>query len=71
MLAVSPVTTNPELCRAAGGAIDVSQAVERMSPLGTRYSLRQRWGLIQMTHSSVATRVSLPMTFLVALVIFV
>ncbi|KAL6046469.1 hypothetical protein STEG23_021430, partial [Scotinomys teguina] len=34
--AVTPVTTNPELFRAAGGANTNSQAMDRMGPLGSR-----------------------------------
>ncbi|XP_076408101.1 katanin-interacting protein isoform X1 [Peromyscus maniculatus bairdii] len=36
LLAVTPVTTNPELFGAAGGANGSSQAMDRMGPLGSR-----------------------------------
>nr|AAH42743.1 D430042O09Rik protein [Mus musculus] len=36
LLPATPVTTDPELCRAAAGAKAVSQAMDGMSPLGSR-----------------------------------
>ncbi|KAL1787305.1 KIAA0556-like isoform X2 [Sigmodon hispidus] len=36
LFAVTPVTTNPELCRAAGGANTSSQAMDRTGPLESR-----------------------------------
>lgn len=72
LLAVTPVTTNPELCRAAaGGANASSQAMDRMGPLGSRYSPKQLQNPVEKAHSSAARRVSLALDFLVVIVIFV
>ncbi|XP_052055562.1 katanin-interacting protein isoform X3 [Apodemus sylvaticus] len=61
LLAVSPVTTNPELCRAAGGAKAVSQAVDRMSPLGTRQQ-HKLLGVLQTVESDTThlSQVAIP-----------
>lgn len=63
LLAVIPVTTNPELCRAAGGANASNQATDRTGPLGSRYSPKQMQNPMQKAHSSVAKVVSLTLTF--------
>ncbi|XP_021023395.1 protein KIAA0556 homolog isoform X1 [Mus caroli] len=61
LLPVTPVTTNPELCRAAGGAKAVSQAMDGMSPLGSRQQ-HKRVGVLQTMESDTAhlSQVAIP-----------
>ncbi|XP_035298123.1 protein KIAA0556 homolog isoform X6 [Cricetulus griseus] len=62
LLAVTPVTTNPELCRAAaGGANASSQAMDRMGPLGSRQQ-QKLLGVLQTMESDTAhlSRVAVP-----------
>ncbi|XP_060222850.1 katanin-interacting protein isoform X2 [Meriones unguiculatus] len=56
LLAVMPVTTSPELCRAAGGARAISQTVDRRSPVGSRQE-RKLLGVLQSMESD-ATHLS-------------
>ncbi|XP_038938819.1 katanin-interacting protein isoform X6 [Rattus norvegicus] len=60
-LAVTPVTTNPELCRTAGGAKAVSQALDRMSPLGSRQQ-HKLLGVLQTVESDTThpSQVAIP-----------
>ncbi|XP_057635234.1 katanin-interacting protein isoform X4 [Chionomys nivalis] len=61
LLAVTPVTTNPELCRAAGGANASSQAMDRTGPLGSRQQ-HKLLGVLQTMESDTAhlSRVAVP-----------
>ncbi|XP_028620110.1 protein KIAA0556 homolog isoform X1 [Grammomys surdaster] len=58
---LAPVTTNPELCRAAGGAKAVSQAMDRMSPLGSRQQ-HKLLGVLQTVESDTThlSQVAIP-----------
>lgn len=53
LLAVTPMTSNPELCRAAGGANASSQAMDRMGPLGSRQQ-QKLLGVLQTMESDTA-----------------
>ncbi|XP_075828270.1 katanin-interacting protein isoform X4 [Microtus pennsylvanicus] len=61
LLAVTPVTTNPELCRAAGGANASSQAMDRTGPLGSRQQ-QKLLGVLQTTENDTThlSRVAVP-----------
>ncbi|OBS57360.1 hypothetical protein A6R68_11515, partial [Neotoma lepida] len=53
LLAVTPVTTDPELFRTAGGANTSSQAMDRMGPLGSRQQ-HKLLGVLQTMESNTA-----------------
>lgn len=61
LLAVIPVTTNPELCRAAGGANASNQATDRTGPLGSRQQ-HKLLGVLHTMESDTAhlSRVAVP-----------
>ncbi|KAH0503004.1 hypothetical protein LTLLF_189730 [Microtus ochrogaster] len=61
LLAVTPVTTNPELCRAAGGANASSQAMDRTGPLGSRQQ-QKLLGVLQTMENDTThlSRVAVP-----------
>ncbi|XP_049977576.1 katanin-interacting protein isoform X4 [Alexandromys fortis] len=61
LLAVTPVTTNPELHRAAGGANASNQAMDRTGPLGSRQQ-QKLLGVLQTTENDTThlSRVAVP-----------